>query len=118
MNSNATPLSNKQKVEVHMQAHFVVMFIMKKIFACVLIVYLLWVCFMTATVDANLLRSFIVNWLDSSHVLHLSKPALIQLLENRRSRRGFYGMRVKVGGAPDGGKLLKGLPLRNSTIWC
>ena len=61
---------------------------------------------MTATVDANLLRSFIVNWLDSSHVLHLSKPALIQLHENR-SRWGSYGMRENVGGAPDGGKLFK-----------
>jgi len=72
-------------------------------------IYLLWICFMTATVDATLLRSFIVNWLDGSHVLHLSKPALILLHENR-SGWGSYGMRAKVGGAPGGGKLLKTYP--------
>ena len=65
---------------------------------------------MTATVDANLLRSFIVNWLDSSHVHALIQlPALIQLHENR-SRWGSYGMRENVGGAPDGGKLLNKIP--------
>jgi len=76
---------------------------LKKIFASgVLMIYLLLICFMTATVDATLLRSFIVNWLDGSHVLHLSKPALILLHENR-SGWGSYGMRAK-------GKLLKTYP--------